>query len=50
MASIYQITEDAISDAITTLNKRFYSTPTETVKVYNVAPCTIQQRLQEMGL
>ena len=43
------MTEDAISDAITALNEGFYSTPTKAAKAYNVAPCTLQQRLQGMG-
>ena len=50
MASTYQMIGDAISDAITALNESFYSTPTEAAKVYNVVPCTVQQRLQRMGL
>ena len=49
MASTYQMTEDAISDAITALNKGFYSTPTEATKAYNVAPRTVQQSLQGMS-
>ena len=43
------MTESAISDAITALNEGFYSTPTATAKAYNVAPCTVQRRLQGMG-
>ncbi len=49
MASTYQMTEDAICDAIIALNENFYSTPTEAAKAYNVAPRTVQQKLQEMG-
>ncbi len=49
MASTYQMTEDAISDAITALNEGFYSTPTEAAKVYNVAFFTVQRRLHGMG-
>ena len=49
MASTYQMTEDAISDVITALNEGFYSTPTEAAKAYNVAPRTVQQRLQGMS-
>ena len=36
------MTEDVISNAITVLNKGFYSTPTEVAKAYNVALCTVQ--------
>ena len=43
------MTEDAISDAITALNEGFYSTPTEAAKAYNVAPCTVQRKLQGMS-
>ena len=39
---MYQITEDAISDAITALNKGFYSTLTKAAKAYNAVPCTVQ--------
>ncbi len=49
MASTYQITESAIFDAITALNEGFYSTPTAAAKAYNVAPRTVQRRLQGMG-
>lgn len=43
------MTEDVISNAITTLNKGFYFIFTKVAKAYNVAPCMVQQRLQEMG-
>ena len=49
MASTYQMTENAISDAITALNEGFYSTPTKAAKAYNVAPRTVQRKLQGMG-
>ena len=49
MASTYQMTEDAISDAITELQEGFYSTPTEAAKAYNVVPRAVQRKLQEMG-
>ena len=49
MASKYQMTEDAISDAITELNKGFYSTSIEAAKAYNVAPRMVQRRLKGMG-
>ena len=49
MASTYQMTENAISDAIIALSEGFYSTPTEAAKAYNVAPRTIQRRVQGMG-
>ena len=45
MASMYQMAEDAISNAIIALNKSFYSTPIEAAKAYNVTPRTVQQRL-----
>ncbi len=48
MGSKYQITEDAISDAITTSIKIFPSTLTEAAMTYNVAPCIVQQRLFEV--
>ncbi len=41
--------EDAISDAITELNKGFYSTSIEAAKAYNVAPRMVQRRLKGMG-
>ena len=43
------MTENAISDAITALNKGFYSTPTAAAKSHNVAPRTVQRRVQGMG-
>ena len=49
MASTYQMTEDAISDAITELNEGFYSTLTEAAKADNVALRTFQQSLQGMS-
>lgn len=49
MASIYQTIEDAISNAITILNKEFFSTPIKAAKVYNVVIYMIQQKLQKIG-
>lgn len=49
MAFIYQMTKDTISNSITVLNKKFYSTPIEIIKVYNVASYTIKQKLQEIS-
>ncbi len=49
MAFTYQMTENAISDAISALNEGFYSTPTKAAKSYNVAPRTVQRRLQGMS-
>ncbi len=43
------MTESATSDAITALKEGFYSTPTAAAKAYNVAPRTVQRRLQGMG-
>lgn len=49
MTSTYQMTEDAIYDAVIAFNEGFYPTPTAAAKAYNVAPRTVQRRVQGMG-
>ncbi len=43
------MTEDAISDVIIAFNEGFYLTPTAAAKAYDVAPRTVQRRVQGMG-
>lgn len=42
MVFTYQMTKNAIFDAITILNKRFYFIYIKAVKIYNIAPHAIQ--------
>ena len=49
MTSTYQMTEDAIYDAVIAFNEGFYPTPTAAAKAYNVAPRTVQRRVHRMG-
>lgn len=49
MAFKYQITNDIIFNAIIVLNESLYFTSTKVAKAHNIAPRTIQQRLQKIG-